>query len=778
MFTVFKSLHRLLIGGMLLGIALSILIVTYLEARLPSVETLKDIQLQIPLKIYSSDGKLIAEYGEKRRTPIKLEQVPQEFINAIISIEDRRFFQHPGVDLRGILRAAVHLIAKGNKEQGGSTITMQVARNFFLTRKKTYLRKINEILLALKIEQELSKNEILELYLNKIYFGKRAYGIAAAAEVYYGTTIDKLTLAQMATIAGLPQAPSAINPINSTEAALKRRNLVLEKMLANNFITHEQYITAINSPIETCYHSHPIEVEAPYVAEMVRQYVIDKFGDDVYTKGYEVITTIDGNLQKAANLALSKNILQYDQRHGFRKTQKIQIPEGITEPKELFNVWIAALRKLPKVGHLIPAAVTKVEKDKVTVLLGNKTTVTIPWANMKWARIAGKVPNGPQDVVSAGDVIYVQNKEDGSWHLAQIPEVEGAIVAMDPDSGAVLALSGGFDYEQSPFNRATQAERQPGSSFKPFVYSAALANKFTTASIINDAPIVQEDPIGDNDWRPQNHTKKFYGPTRLRLGITYSRNLVSIRLLKALGIEKTIDYLEQIGFARAKLPIGLSLALGTTHVTPLEFTARYCTFPNGGFKIEPFVINKVLDSQGNVILQHHPVIAADQTTDSNVILAPRIISPQVAYLTTSLMQDVILHGTGRKALELGRHDLAGKTGTTNDHYDAWFAGFNRDLMVTTWMGFDEPRSLKEYAATTSLPMWIDFMREALKDKPEHAPTQPPGIITARIDPDTGLLAKSGQANAIYEIFTEDTVPTQSTPSAEEMDATSNVESLF
>ena len=773
-----KSLNRILIGGMLIGIALSIFIVTYLESRLPSVETLKDIQLQIPLKIYSAEGKLIAEYGEKRRTPIKLDQVPQDLINALIAIEDRRFYQHPGVDLRGILRAAVHLIAKGKKDQGGSTITMQVARNFFLTRKKTYLRKINEILLALKIEQELSKNEILELYLNKIYFGKRAYGIAAAAEVYYGVTIDKLTLAQMAMIAGLPQAPSAINPINSTEAALKRRNLVLEKMLSYKFISDEQYLAAMRSPIETSYHSHPIDVEAPYVAEMVRQQVMEKLGDDVYSKGYEIITTINGNYQKAANVALSRAILEYDQRHNFRKPQKIQTTDNIPKTKEQLHEWANALQKFPKIGHLAPAAVISIANDKITVFLANNASIEISWTNMKWARPAGKVPKSPLDVVSIGDIIYIQKKTDSSWQLAQVPEVEGAIVAMHPDNGAILALSGGFDYDQSPFNRATQAERQPGSSFKPFIYSAALANNFTTASIINDAPIVQEDPIGENDWRPQNHTKKFYGPTRLRVGITQSRNLVSIRLLKALGIEKTIDFLEQLGFIRSKLPPGLSLALGTAHVTPLEFTARYCTFPNGGFKIEPYIISKILDSQSNVIYQHQPIIAAESSPDSNARPAPRVLSPQIAYLTTSLLQDVIQHGTGRRALELGRHDLGGKTGTTNDQYDAWYAGYNRDIMVTSWMGFDEPRSLKEYAATTALPMWMYFMKEALKDKPEHSPSQPSDIITARIDPDTGLLAKSGQLNAIYEIFTKDTVPTQNATDPDDVESTSNVESLF
>lgn len=783
MLTFINTFNRLIIAGILFAIVITILLVTALEEKLPSVDTLKDIQLQTPLKIYTADGKLLAEYGEKRRSPIKLEQVPKDLINAIIAIEDRRFFQHPGVDLRGILRATVHLLMKGNKEQGGSTITMQVARNFFLTRKKTYLRKINEILLALKIEQELSKNEILELYLNKIYFGKRAYGIAAAAEVYYGSLVDELTLAQMAMLAGLPQAPSAINPIHSVEAALKRRNMVLDKMLAYGFITESQYNIAINTSVATTYHGHPIEVEAPYVAEMARQQIMDLVGDEAYSSGYEVITTIDGNYQKFANQALAKAILAYDKRHGFRKLATI---EGATSPspnKEQLLAWMKSLAQFSQVGALIPAVVTKVTDTNFEAVFADTKAVTVAWENMQWAKLAGKTAKQPQDIVNIGNIVYLQANAPGIWHLAQLPEVEGAIVAMQPDSGAILALSGGFDYTLSSFNRAAQAERQPGSSFKPFVYSAALANNFTTASIINDAPIIQEDPLGEHDWRPQNHTKKFYGPTRLRVGITQSRNLVSIRLLKALGIKNTIDFLVNLGFAKAKLPPGLSLALGTTEITPLEFTARYCTFPNGGFKIEPYLVSKVLNSQGKVIFEHNPAIAvaADAVAaepGNKVLAAPRVLSAQVAYLTTSLLQDAIKNGTGRRALALGRNDLAGKTGTTNDHYDAWYAGYNRDLMVTTWMGFDEPRSLKEYAVTTALPMWMSFMAEALKGKPEHSPEQPAGIVTVRIDPDTGLLAKPGQVNAIYELFTEETVPTQQVPESSEGNAMPAVESLF
>ena len=673
-----------------------LVVIASLESKLPTVAVLKDIRLQVPLRIYSYDRKLIAEYGDKRCTPISLAKVPQDLINAVIATEDHRFFQHPGVDIHGLIRAAISLILTGEKDQGGSTITMQVARNFFLTRKKTYLRKINEILLALKIEKELTKHEILELYLNKIYFGKHAYGIAAAAEVYYGVNVEQLSLAQMAMLAGLPQAPSTINPINSPQAALKRRSIVLDNMLTHKYINEQQYVTANTEPIETVYHGKTLELDAPYIAEMVRQELVDRFGEEIYDRGYEIVTTIDSTMQIAANSALTRALLEYDQRHNDKKIL-------INEEEDEEN------------NELDTTSLSKQTPEKI-----------------------------------------------------QAPEIEGALVAVQPDSGAILSLVGGFSFKKSAFNRAIQAERQPGSNFKPFIYGAALENGFTTATVVNDAPIVQEGSLFIDDWRPQNHTKQFYGPTSLRTGIIKSRNLVSIRLLQELGIDKAVEFIEKCGFTSQKLPKTLSLALGTNLVTPLELATGFSVFPNGGYKINSYFIDSVFDYQGNILFKVAP---------SEKIPA---IKPQTAYLVTSMLQEAITKGTGKKAMQLGRKDLAGKTGTTSDHVDAWYTGYNRDLVVTTWVGFDEPKSMHEYAVKTALPMWIYFMEKVLQGKPENPPLQPDGLVTVKIDPTTGLLARPEQKDSIYEIFTQETVPTEIAPliTSDSIDNASGVEGIF
>lgn len=743
MLKISKFARKVFFGTILTGIAATILLVVHLEANLPSVEVLKEVQLQVPLKIYTADGKLLAEYGEKRRTPLTLDQMPKKLIDAVLATEDRRFYQHPGVDMRGLLRAVVSLVTKGTKEQGGSTITMQVARNFFLTRTKTYSRKLNEILLALKIEQELTKDEILELYLNKIYFGKRAYGIAAAAEVYYGTTVDNLTLAQIAMLAGLPQAPSAINPLNSPESAIKRRSHVLERMLNYNLITRAEYDEAMQQPINTTYHGRPIEVNAPYVAEMVRQQIVNMYGETAYDQGYQVITTISSDNQNAANQALARAILEYDQRHGYR---------GPIKKINLSNNNLSELKDVPTVNNLIPAVITEVRDQEVTALLKTGLNITIPWSGFAWADGSATTAH---DILHEGHVVYVAQQND-KWFLAQVPEVEGALVAVNPNTGAIISLVGGFDYEKSSFNRAIQASRQPGSSFKPFIYAAALENGFTFASLMNDAPVVNDDPSGD-EWRPQNYTREFNGLTRIRVGLTQSMNLVSIRLLQALGVRKAIDYISNLGLPTKSLPKGLSLALGTNLLSPLDLAIAYSAFPNGGHKIEPYYIKQIIDYQGNIIYQAAPPAIVEATEDTPS--PTQVMSPQVAYMISSALQDVIKVGTGKRALQLGRKDLAGKTGTTNDQLDGWFAGYNRDLVVTTWMGYDEPQSLREYGSGTALPMWIYFMEKALKGKPEHFQPQPPGLVTVRIDPVTGLLARSGQSNAVFELFIENTAPT-------------------
>lgn len=826
--------------GFIFGIGLII----YLEAKLPSVESLKSVQLQVPLRIYSNDGKLIAEYGEKRRTPLKIKDIPQTLIDAILATEDVRFYSHPGVDLKGIIRAAVTLIAKGKKEQGASTITMQVARNFFLSRKKTYIRKLNEILLALKIEKDLTKNEILELYLNKIYLGKRSYGVASAAETYYGEKISNLSLAQMAMIAGLPKAPSAHNPLNNPKAALKRREHVLKRMLHYNYITEEEFNIANSKPITAKHYGKVLELHSPYIAEMVRQKLVDVYGEAVYHQGIEVYTTIESKYQNAANKALYRALIEYDQRHGYRGHLKtFELPNNENaDLSSLLEKWQAQLKEIPKINKLQPAVVISSNKLKSHIMLSDGTFGDIPFKYMKWAAPAlknqyvGEAPQKPKDVLNVGNVIYVTKANDNFYKLVQIPEVEGAIVSIDPKTGALLSLVGGFDYYiKSRFNRAVQAERQPGSNFKPFIYSAALENGYTAATIINDAPIVEEDPTGEYDWRPQNSSRKFFGPTRLRDGIKFSRNLVSIRLLKAMGISKTIEFLERFGFSKEALPNVLSLALGSGTITPLELATAYCTFPNGGYKVSPYLITKIVNYKKEVIFEHKTKIYQpdpsiyesndnnvssnnkDDSTQDNVknnnsnendienlieqnenfanesnlsndilnseiafqdkeknitnnednklldIEKDRILTPETTFIMNSMLQDVIRYGTGKKARHLKRKDLAGKTGSTNEHTDGWFSGFNQQIVTTTWIGFDEPKNLKEYAATAALPMWIYFMEDALKGMPETMPNQPKNIQIIKIDPLTGLLARDEQKNAIFEMFKKDTIPTEYAP---------------
>lgn len=740
---LFRVIYRSILGIFGILVIIVIIALAYIETTLPSVESIKDMSLAVPLRIFSSDGKLIGQFGEERRTPITLEQVPQTLINAVLATEDRRFYDHPGVDLRGLVRAGFKVLSNASMKQGGSTITMQVARNYFLTRKKTIIRKISEILLALRIEKAFTKDQILELYLNKIYFGKRAYGVQAASEAYYGVTIDQLSLAQMAMLAGLPQAPSSINPLHDPEAALKRRKYVLDHMLAYEFITQEEYQKALDEPLSANYYTRPVELDAPYVAEMVRQDLFARYGEAIYTLGYEVYTTIDSQQQIAANKALRRTLTNYDQRYGYRKAK---YRCGLPRKKKVSDVqheWLAEIKTLPIAGDLLPAVVTQINDSSAVVLLQNGNSVTLPWAGLSWTRFGS-----PREIFTLGDVVYVQETQPNTWKLSQIPAVAGAFVSLEPDTGAVLSMVGGFDYNVSKFNRAAQAKRQTGSSFKPFLYAAALAEGFTLASVINDGPLTYVDPVTGSVWRPHNYGNKFYGPTRLRVSLKKSQNMVTIRLLQAITVKTAIDYIERFGIDRNKLPTFLSLALGIAELTPLEAAAGYCVFANGGYRVSPHLIKTIKDYEGNLI--------ADLSTPP----PEPAISPQIAYLITSALQDVIQSGTGVRAKTLGRSDLAGKTGTTNNFMDAWFSGYNRDIVATAWVGFDEDKSLgdKQTGGVVALPMWMDFMETVLKDKPEHAPPEPPGIVSVPINPSTGLLAREGQ-NALYEIFTEDTVPT-------------------
>ncbi|OOK44199.1 penicillin-binding protein 1A [Legionella pneumophila subsp. pneumophila str. Mississauga] len=741
------------------------LLYLYLESQLPNVDSLKTVQLQVPLQIFSKEGLLIQEYGEKKRIPVTYDEIPPTLIHALIATEDQRFFEHPGVDVMGLGRAAVSMLKTGTKSQGGSTITMQVARNFFLSRKKTFLRKFNEIMLAIKIDRELSKEKILELYLNRVYLGNRAYGVGAAAMVYFGKSLKDLNLAELAMIAGLPQAPSTQNPIANPLAAKKRRDHVLERLLEEHYINEEQYQNAVNQPITAKYHGTNIKVKAPYVAEMIRQSLYDNFGPEAYTKGYKVYTTIDGKLQNTANEVVEKNLIAYDHRHGYRGPIA-NIGEKDSQSPKIRQKY---LRQYPELNSLVPAVVTEVREKEATAALQNGQIIIIPWEGMSWARPAlkrggwvGKSPTKAQQVVAAGDIIYVHPTEK-SWQLAQIPEAESAMVAMNPKNGAIEVLVGGFNFSKSKFNRATQSSRQPGSSFKPFVYAAALNNGYNLATLINDAPIVVDDPSQPNLWRPHNVNLKFNGPTRLKQALVQSKNLVSIRILDDIGIDYTIDFLTRFGFNKKSLPRALSLALGSLSISPMDLTTAYAVFANGGYKVEPYLIDHITDADGKILLQAKPSVVCDPCDKDKVdasTLAPRVISEDIAFLMNTALRDVIQHGTGRAARVLNRQDIAGKTGTTNDQVDAWFAGFNPNLVVTTWIGFDNPKSLHEYAANLALPLWIDFMKVALKDKPETELKQPENVIAVRIDPVSGLLAKPNQVNGIIEYFRQNEVPSE------------------
>ncbi|TWC41426.1 penicillin-binding protein 1A [Pseudomonas sp. SJZ079] len=772
--------------GLLLSLSGAFL---YLSPSLPSVDSLRSIQLQIPLRVYSSDAKLIAEFGEMRRSPIDFADIPSDFTNALLAAEDDNFANHYGVDLSSLLRAATQILKSGQIQSGGSTITMQVAKNFFLTSERSFSRKINEILLALQIERELSKNEILELYVNKIYLGNRAYGIEAAAQVYYGKSIRELSLSQMAMIAGLPKAPSRFNPLINPTRSKERRDWILGRMHLLGRIDQQRYEEALAEPINASYHVPTPEIVAPYVAEMARAEMVGRYGSDAYTEGFNVTTTVPSDLQEAANTAVREGLISYDQRHGYRGPES-RLP-GMTK-----ETWLAELAKKTSSSELEPAIVSQVEKSGILVLTRSGREEAVAWDSMKWARpflntnSLGPRPQQPSDVAQIGDLIRVQRQDDGSLHFVQLPAAQSALVSLDPQNGAIRALVGGFSFEQSNYNRAAQAKRQPGSSFKPFIYSAALDSGYTAATLVNDAPIVLVDDYLDQVWRPKNDNNTFLGPIRLREALYKSRNLVSIRLLQAIGIEYALNYVSRFGFNKQDLPRNLSMALGTANLTPLEVAAGWSTFANGGYKTQPYLIQRIDSRHGEpLFIANPPTIAGNgSTADTGAIAstssngesgeqpgntqqlaaepvaAERIIDERTAYIMTSMLQDVIKRGTGRRALALGRSDLAGKTGTTNESKDSWFSGYNADYVTTVWAGFDQPESLgrREYGGTVALPIWMSYMAAALKDRPSHAPAEPPGILTLRIDPYSGRAALPGTANAYFELFkSEDSPPSMS-----------------
>ncbi|MGN2307065.1 MULTISPECIES: penicillin-binding protein 1A [Pseudomonas] len=769
--------------GLLLALSGAFL---YLSPGLPSVEALRSIQLQIPLRVYSSDGKLIAEFGEMRRTPIRFADIPPNFINALLSAEDDNFANHYGVDPSSLMRAATQLIKSGHIQSGGSTITMQVAKNFFLSSERSFSRKTTEILLALQIERQLTKDEILELYVNKIYLGNRAYGIEAAAQVYYGKSIRDVSLAQMAMIAGLPKAPSRFNPLANPARSKERRDWILGRMYKLGKISEADYQAAVAEPLNASYHVPTPEVNAPYVAEMARAEMVGRYGSDAYTEGFRVTTTVPSDLQELANTAVHEGLITYDQRHGYRG------PESRL-PGKTHAAWAQELTKQRSISGLEPAIVTQVDKNGLQVLTRTGEE-HVGWDSMKWARpflntnSMGPAPKQPSDVAQVGDLIRVQRQADNSLKFRQIPVVQGALVSLDPQNGAIRSLVGGFAFEQSNYNRALQAKRQPGSSFKPFVYSAALDNGYTAASLVNDAPIVFVDEYLDKVWRPKNDTNTFLGPIRMREALYKSRNLVSIRLLQSLGVDRTIDYISKFGFNKQDLPRNLSLALGTATLTPMEIATGWSVFANGGYKVTPYIIDKIESRNGETLFTANPPSVPTGDTASSGIAAPteqsftvnnvpgetpsqapvqapavaeRIIDGRTTYILNSMLEDVIKLGTGRRALALGRTDLAGKTGTTNESKDAWFSGYNADYVTTVWTGFDQPESLgrREYGGTVALPIWMNYMGAALKDKPAHTQSEPEGILSLRVDPVSGRAATPGTPNAYFELFkSEDTPP--------------------
>lgn len=748
----------------------------YLSPNLPSVDSLRSIQLQIPLRVYSADNKLIAEFGEMRRSPVRFEEIPSDFIQALLAAEDDNFANHYGVDVTGLLRAAAQLLKSGHIQTGGSTITMQVAKNFFLTSERSFSRKINEILLALQIERELTKNEILELYVNKIYLGHRAYGIEAAAQVYYGKSIGELTLAQKAMIAGLPKAPSAFNPLVNAARSKERRDWILGRMYRLGSIDEASYQQAIAEPETARYHGAAPELDAAYIAEMARAEMVGRFGSAAYTDGFRVYTTVSSERQQAANLALLEGLIEYDQRHGYRG------PEARLGEKSR-DAWLEELTQHRALSGLLPAIVSQVDADGIKVLLRDGSERTVSWESMKWARpflatnSLGPRPQRPADVVARGDLIRI--RLDGeSATFSQVPVAQAALVSLDPVDGSIEALAGGFSFGQSKYNRAIQAKRQPGSSFKPFVYSAALDAGYTAATLVNDSPIVFVEEGMDRIWRPKNDNNTFLGPIRMREALYKSRNLVSIRLLQSIGIDYTINYISRFGFQPQDLPRNLSLALGTATLTPMEIATGWTVFANGGYKIEPYLIERVEDREGQQIFVANPTrvpndpnaatVSTGQVAPAEANTAPRIaeqiIDERTAYIMTSMLQDVITRGTGRRALALGRHDLAGKTGTTNDSIDSWFSGYNADLVTTVWAGFDQPQSLgrHEYGGTVALPIWMKYMGSVLRGLPEHLPAEPAGLLTLRVDPQSGRAATPSTPNAYFELFkSEDSPPSMS-----------------
>ncbi|MHC8441552.1 MAG: penicillin-binding protein 1A [Candidatus Eutrophobiaceae bacterium] len=794
-----------------------LILAVFVLPTLPNLDNVQNIQLQLPMRIYSANDSLIAEFGTKRRAPVDIENVPQKFILAFVAAEDDRFYKHPGVDWQGLARAASSLLRKGDRSQGGSTITMQLARGLFLTPQKTYTRKIKEIILALQIESRLNKDQIMELYLNKITFGNRAYGIEAAANIYYGRSVQQLDLAQMTTLTGLIPRPSEYNPVKNPSAALNRRHYVLRRMLDKGFITPAEYDEAYNKPITAALHKKTVDLQAPWVAEIVRQKLYAQLGDSIYTNGLIVKTTIQDKTQLAANRAVRENLTNYDRRHGYRG------PEGHTVIPE--NADEKTLAKLLKgkvsIGSLHSAIVLEIHTNYVTAFVPGLNRINIPWEGLNWARpyinpnLKGRSPKSPDKILKVGDIIRVQENADGLWTLTQIPAIEGALVSVDPHSGALLALVGGYDFQHSSFNRAIQAKRQPGSSIKPFLYSAALAAGETVATVINDAPVVYETDSSPT-WRPKNYNQSSRGPMRLRDALIRSQNLVSVRLLEKIGISWFLEHLEKFGIRNDDGITGLSLALGSLQVSPMELARAYSVFANGGYLVDNWFIESIKTHGGKVIQratprltcphcpeepqrpmpEHGEPAAAGGEGQSSIAgespntgmeptapkteYAPLAIDPRNAWIMGSLTRDVVRYGTGRKALSMKRTDIGGKTGTSNKQRDAWFAGFNYHIVTICWVGFDDFSILGkgETGSSAALPMWIGYMGTVLDGSPESIMPRPEGLVNIKIDRTTGLRTDRNGEDTMFEVFFSENVPKQRNESLSGDDPATTLQTIF
>ena len=737
------------LGTLLIAV---LLLVVYAAAivypTLPSLEVLTEYNPKIPLRIFSADGALIGEFGEERRAVVNIGDVPAPLKQAIVAAEDERFYEHGGVDYIGVLRAVVHNFTAGGVRQGASTITMQVARNFFLTKEKTLNRKFNEALLAFKIEHSLGKDQILEIYLNQIYLGQRAYGFASAAQVYFGKNLRDLNLAEMAMLAGLPKAPSRYNPVVNLQRSKERQLYVLRRMRELNFITPAQLEAASHQPLLVRRDQPEYSTRAYFFSEMVRQSMFERYQDDAYTRGFRVYTTLVKANQDAAYAAVRRGVMDYDRRHGFRGAEGYyELPATVSD-----EALEDALQEQAEDDDVYPALVLEASPKALKAYRKGGETIEITGDGLKFARLmlADKAPSNRK--LRRGALIRVQRDDKKNWQIVQLPQVEAALVSMDPNDGAVKALVGGFDFFRNKFNHATQALRQPGSSFKPFIYSAALEKGFTPATIINDAPlIIDAAETGSVPWEPKNFDGTFDGPIRMRTALTKSKNLVSIRILQAITPQYAQDYITRFGFDPKQHPPYLTMALGAGSVTPLEMATGYSVFANGGYKVAPYFITRVEDASGKVLAQATPAKAAAG--------AQRTIDGRNAFVMYSMMQDVIRGGTGARAMSIGRSDLAGKTGTTNEQMDAWFAGLQRNLTCVVWVGFDLPRTLgaNETGAVAALPIWISYMGAVLKNVPEEVPAVPEGVLAARIDPDTGLRSTAPK-NSMIEYFYHENLP--------------------